>query len=149
MYTQRMVFSRFAGWGVTFLFAIGGVSACGSDGESSSAGAAAGGGGTGASGFAGSDSGTGGQSTGGSVSGGQSGAGGASSVPCTQKLHDDFSGAVLDESTWRTVGVMGWDLELLDGRLTFTPSPGQGSFRSDGLLHLVGGTERAAAWTQG
>jgi hypothetical protein len=60
--------------------------------------------------------------------------GGTGPTPCAPaEPRDDFSGAALDTSTWKETGFAGWDLEIVDGRLTFTPNPQYNNTRA-GLL---------------
>lgn len=49
-------------------------------------------------------------------------------------LRDDFSSDALDSARWRTVGFTGWTLELIDGRLSFTPGENHENTRTGLLL---------------
>lgn len=55
--------------------------------------------------------------------------------PCgSPPLRDDFSSDQLDTARWRTVGFTGWTLELVDGRLSFTPLADHQNTRTGLLL---------------
>lgn len=60
-------------------------------------------------------------------------------------VQDDFSEPELDLDAWSPIGVSGFDVEIVDGRLTFTPTPGftntrAGFVRTDGIIDFDGCT---------
>jgi hypothetical protein len=62
---------------------------------------------------------------GGSDDDGGTGTGGTGSGPCFPPgIQDDFSDPELDTSLWTSIGAMGVVAEVVDERLTFTPTPG-------------------------
>jgi len=62
---------------------------------------------------------------GGTGDGGGTGTGGTGTGPCfPPEIQDDFSDPELDTSSWTSIGAMGIVAEVVDERLTFTPTPG-------------------------
>ncbi|MBW2456413.1 MAG: hypothetical protein JRI68_17970 [Deltaproteobacteria bacterium] len=112
------------------LVAAAGVLACGSDTATDSTS-------TSASTTTSTSSGAGGSGGATTTTTSTGGAGGSSNTPCFPAgLQDDFSGGSLDLTTWNTIGVMGFTVETLDDRLTFTPTAGYTNTRVAGVRSI-------------
>ncbi len=62
--------------------------------------------------------------------------GGGTAACSPSTLQDTFTAAALDNAAWRRVGVNGWTVAPVDGRLAFTPDPAHNNTRAGGVRSI-------------